>query len=861
MAGIRTGIARMILLGLAIIVVLPDREAWSYDYGIIPTGASVTDAALATKYSSYKSYYFTNDCATNQLRVRRARVGVTGESETVSEGQAYGMLMLAYLENDAAGPVSMQYLLNFVNNHINSGLGLMNWKVTCTGNTSDGNGPATDGDLDMALALLQAEKRWPGYGFGNRAATFIDNILLYEADGCGLRPGNWGGCYSGRTNPSYMAMSYFTTFKCARNDSAWDDVKAGCYNQNTYWLKNYKLPPDWIYASTGALCTDGSCPDQYYYDACRVPWRFSLDYLWNGNSMAQSMCTKIVNNFKSTDPAPSTMLDFYTASTGARGGVNHNAAFVGPAACGAMVDSAHQTWLDAAYSNVKSMAMSEYFKDSMQILSLMVMTGVFTDPCSSGPTVTPTHTLSPTVTPTNACGLVTCTPTVTLTRTLTRTPTATLTPPPSSRLNLQVRSSNGSDPCSTNSSRFRVRITNWETGPINLNTLTARMWVNQSDSIGINGCWGGIVYDASGVSQGNASCSAAFVSSTACTAATDRKSSGVVEITFMTSIEIPANGGYFSLDSDIEIYRGTWTTPFDLDCDDYSKVGISQTFHEDAYFTLYQGANLVCEYTSATTVDTETGIPPCGVSSCGGSGGATSTWTVTPTLTSSRTLTGTPTVTRTATPTRTMTVSPSATASPTPTSTVTRTASATPSHTGTPTLPPGVTPSDTPTFSPTLTASSTPSPSKTSTATVSSTRTVTPSVSPSFTWTPVLSATPTRTLGETPTSTVTSSPTFGGQKGSVSEIYPNPSWKGEPVTLDVAGPGLIFLEWSVYSTAFRKIRRETAIINRQGKIHWDLRDEKGVLVSNGIYYMAFCFDETRNGSSDSSLVRKVMVLR
>ena len=81
------------------------------------------------------------------------------------------------------------------------------------------------------------------------------------------------------------------------------------------------------------------------------------------------------------------------------------------------------------------------------------------------------------------------------------------------------------------------------------------------------------------------------------------------------------------------------------------------------------------------------------------------------------------------------------------------------------------------------------------------------------------------------------------------------------MTLDVAGPGLIFLEWSVYSTAFRKIRRETAIINRQGKIHWDLRDEKGVLVSNGIYYMAFCFDETRNGSSDSSLVRKVMVLR
>jgi uncharacterized repeat protein (TIGR01451 family) len=374
-------------------------SATAYDYGIMPTGASPADASLSTRYDNYKTNYFTSDCGSVTVtRVRFARSGQPNADQTVSEGMGYGMLMAAYLESEAAGATIVRNLMNFVKAKYASPTLLMDWKVTCSGVV--GTGPASDGDLDIAMALLQAHKRWPTAGFKADADILIQRILIYETDSCGLRPGNWGGC-GDTSNPSYYAMSYFTSFGCA-GYSGWDTVKTASYSRLDYWRTNYALPPDWIVTNTGAV----SGTDQYYYDACRTPWRLSLDYLWYGNSAAQTLCNKVVNNFKTTDPNPATMGDRYTASTGAKTGSNHSPAFVGPAACGAMVSSAHQTWLDNAYNNLKGLAATAYYPDSLQVISLMVLTGVFTDPsCTTGPSPTPTNTHSPTPTGTPGANL------------------------------------------------------------------------------------------------------------------------------------------------------------------------------------------------------------------------------------------------------------------------------------------------------------------------------------------------------------------------------------------------------------------------------------------------------------------------
>lgn len=383
----------------------------SYPYGVMPSGASTADATSA--YSTFKTDYFATDCSGTEIRVRDN----PGSSTTKSEGMGYGMLMAAYLEPDATGVSVVQGLLNFVNANLDSH-GMMNWWVSCSGPTGSGANAATDGDEDIAFGLIEANKRWPGNGFGAAATLFIGKIYTYETDGCGLKPGDvWGGCGS-TTDPSYFATSYFTTFQCFTGVTAWTTVKTNVYNQLGYWYTNYVLPPDWINASTGTY-SSGS----YGYDACRVPWRLSLDYLWNGNNAAQNQCQKIVNNFKSVNPLPATTGDGYSYSTGAQTSNNHNAAFLGPAGDGAMVSSANQSWLDSEYLNLKAFSMgSAYYQDAQKVLALMVQTGIFTDPCATGPTPTPTNTGTPTPsgTPTN-------TPTQTNTRTLTNTPTNTAT--------------------------------------------------------------------------------------------------------------------------------------------------------------------------------------------------------------------------------------------------------------------------------------------------------------------------------------------------------------------------------------------------------------------------------------------------
>jgi len=50
--------------------------------------------------------------------------------------------------------------------------GLMNWEINPQGTAASGTGAATDGDEDMAFALVMADKKWGGRG--SLATTYLD---------------------------------------------------------------------------------------------------------------------------------------------------------------------------------------------------------------------------------------------------------------------------------------------------------------------------------------------------------------------------------------------------------------------------------------------------------------------------------------------------------------------------------------------------------------------------------------------------------------------------------------------------------------------------------------------------------------
>jgi len=386
---------------------------WGYSYGTLPSNYAVSDCASA--YSTWATRHRTSGWCTNSLRVDNG--GMSIGSTTVSEGMGYGMLMSAYLDSSSA---NLTELYNLYNGTLD-GKGLMNWSVSACGNNSAN--AATDGDVDMAQAMVEANSRWPTEGWDTKAKALLNNIYSYEVDSSckGLKNGDaWtsSGCSGGNQayNPSYFCTAYFPNWDCFEGGTRWSAVRDQCYTVlNAKCLSTYALPPDWVTAA--GLFGQGDAAGGYGYDACRTPWRVTLDYLWSGDSRALALANHWAANFapggagaggnSTAATAAAYIGDDYNYSSGARDSNNHSNCFIGAIGISAMASSANASFASAVYSTLAATDNQNYFNDSLKVLYLMVMTGQFTPACGGctgctatpSPSRTPTFTASPTPTP------------------------------------------------------------------------------------------------------------------------------------------------------------------------------------------------------------------------------------------------------------------------------------------------------------------------------------------------------------------------------------------------------------------------------------------------------------------------------
>ena len=142
---------------------------------------------------------------------------VIGQNEAVSEGIGYGML-LALINNDQN---------NF--NKIFEGASSNMWRgsfYSCWSWANGGcvqGGAATDADLDIALALVFADKLqekglWNSYNkngvtYKSRAMEMIKSIKETMVSGDLLLPGDsWGGDGFNNINPSYFSTAAMRVF-------------------------------------------------------------------------------------------------------------------------------------------------------------------------------------------------------------------------------------------------------------------------------------------------------------------------------------------------------------------------------------------------------------------------------------------------------------------------------------------------------------------------------------------------------------------------------------------------------------------------------------------------------------------------
>ena len=364
----------------------------TYAHGIRPKGFSQKqmNADLTAMWQAWrKTYLLSAGAAPGELRVSLG--GPKGFA--ISEGMGYGMLISVYLAAPGnTGKADFDALYRYYKRHekVAKGInyGLMAWRVGPDNKIAD-NWVAPDGDIDVAFALLVADRKWGSAGEINyhAAAVGVINSLMKW---CINKPSftvSRGEFESGYTMSSYHIVNYFPAFAAASGDDRWHQVTTASYAMFDYF---YKLNPAAALTPFTFMVKDYGFSKRgysYSYDSSRVPWRVGVDYLWHGTThspLARTMPAANARWLQTVTAGKPAEVNVAYELDGTPKGTNRDPRVtVPPIAVGAMVDPAQQKWLDTLYAWIREQvpgtetpgARPSYFGDAVMLSCMLVLTG------------------------------------------------------------------------------------------------------------------------------------------------------------------------------------------------------------------------------------------------------------------------------------------------------------------------------------------------------------------------------------------------------------------------------------------------------------------------------------------------------
>jgi endoglucanase len=361
---------------------------------------SELDDQTSAFYSEWKDEYFKTDCKKGEFYIYSG-----SDANTISEAHGYGMMIMCFMagyENRAKG--CFDGLFNYYKSHpSNINNHLMDWQqLSCDDSPDSDDDAASDGDIDIAFSLLLAHRQWGSDGNINylaEAITIINAIMQDEInqDTWTVKLGDWCNsddpAYYYGTRSSDFITSHFRAFLQASDNSDWNLVIDKCYNlisiiQNVHSAAS-GLMPDFIINTNSTPVPAGRnylediYDGDYYYNACRFPWRIGTDYLISGDSRAKAALNKINSWLIS-----STSGNINKISNGYRlnGTPVYNwndATFLGPFTVGAMADITNQSWLNKLYQELitnNDLQDGDYYSNTLKLLSMIVISGNYWNP-------------------------------------------------------------------------------------------------------------------------------------------------------------------------------------------------------------------------------------------------------------------------------------------------------------------------------------------------------------------------------------------------------------------------------------------------------------------------------------------------
>ena len=400
-ATLLTAVALCLLaaLGLGRAQNFPFPQHVTYTAGTIKPAISqsVMDQTNRLFYNAWKAAYLVNGCQPDHYYIKYQPTGPI----TVSEAHGYGMMIFALMAGyDANAQVYFDGMYRFFTNHQSSITPyLMGWQEApgCVF-AAGGDDSATDGDLDIAYALLLADRQWGSAGAINYLAEgrkVIAAVMKGEinTNAWSVKLGDWSNAsdanhYNG-TRPSDFMPDHFRGYQVFSGNTNWSRVIDKCYGiLGTIQTNNSRatgLIPDFVITvnttpkPAGKNYLEGSTDKDYGYNSCRVPWRIATDYLVSGDPRAKAAVDRINSWIQGkTGGNPANIRDGYNITNGnALASTGYELAFSAPFAVGAMVNATNQLWLNKLWTNVTSQPISSsaYFGNTIKMIDLLVLSG------------------------------------------------------------------------------------------------------------------------------------------------------------------------------------------------------------------------------------------------------------------------------------------------------------------------------------------------------------------------------------------------------------------------------------------------------------------------------------------------------
>lgn len=368
------------------------------------------DDSVRSFYRQWKQRYIHVGCRDRESYVWFE--GTRGAGQSVSEGQGYGMVIVALMAGyDSSARSSYDDLFRYYRSHpCGTNPHLMAWMQNKSCRSTD-RSSATDGDIDIAYSLLLADAQWGSGGeipYREAALDIIKAIREQEINAI-----SYSVLLSNDvdrdskdyfdTRSSDFMPDHFRAFRAASGDAAWDSVTDNGYRlfqylQNVYspeaglvpdFIKNIRIGAPFSNENVHAVPAqphylESSRDGVYNFNACRVPWHIAADYLLYGDPRAAAFLEKINRWIRSTTKEdPDNISAGYTLSGEDIRSRNYEAlCFIAPFAVAAMTSRDNQPWLNKLWSYLVNFRRKDfdYYDNSIKMLDMIILSGNYWGP-------------------------------------------------------------------------------------------------------------------------------------------------------------------------------------------------------------------------------------------------------------------------------------------------------------------------------------------------------------------------------------------------------------------------------------------------------------------------------------------------